>query len=202
MRKRVRWRFSLPAAVWLTLWLYYDHNGDAVYSICAAAFHECGHLLLLFALRDMPQAIRFGVYGIRIERAQTTRLSYRQELAVYAAGPAANLLLAGCLLPFCGTLPRLYRAARVNLLLAGFNLLPFSPLDGGGILYAALCLRMPPDAAAAWQKKIAACGAVPLAAIGLIGLFCGGHGHSSLSSLLSLSLIVVLVAVVLPATSM
>ena len=197
MRKNIRWRFSLPAAVWLTLWLYYDQNGDAVYSICAAAFHECGHLLLLCALRDMPQAICFGVSGMRIDRAQTTRLSYPQELAVYAAGPAANLLLAACLLPFCGKLPRLFRAVRVNLLLAGFNLLPFPALDGGGILYASLCLRMTPDAAAARQKKIAVCGAVPLAAIGLIQFFCG-HGQS----LFSLSLIVVVVAVVLPATSM
>jgi stage IV sporulation protein FB len=199
MRKSVRWRFSLPAAVWLTLWLYYDQNGDAVYSICAAAFHECGHLLLLFALRDMPQALRFGVFGVRIERAQTTRLSYPQELAVYAAGPAANLLLAAGLLPFCGELPRLVRAVRVNLLLAGFNLLPLPPLDGGGILYTALCLRLTPSAAAAWQKKIAACGAIPLAAILFFGLLRGDQ--SSSSSLLVL-VVVVLVAVVLPATSM
>lgn len=198
MRKRIRWRFSLPAAVWLTLWLYYDQNGGAVYSICAAAFHECGHLLLLLALRDMPQAIRFGMFGARIERAQTTRLSYPQELALYAAGPAANLLLAAALLPFCRAKPRLFRAVRVNLLLAGFNLLPFPALDGGGILYAALCLRMTPSAAAAWQKKIAVCGAIPLAAMLILGVICGDQ-----SVLLSLSAIaVVVVAVVLPATSM
>ncbi len=201
MLKRMRWQFSLSAAVWLTLWLYYDQNGDAVYSICAAAFHECGHLLLLCALRDVPQALRFGVFGMRIERAQTTKLSYVQELAVYAAGPAANLLLSLALLPLCPKLPRLLRAVRVNLLLGGFNLLPIPPLDGGGIVHAALCLRLPPERAAAWQKKIAACGAIPLAATGIWSFLCGRSNYSLLVVLVYVVLVVV-VALVLPATSM
>ena len=192
----MRWQFSLAAAVWITFWLYYDHNGDAVYCICAAAFHECGHLLLLFALRDAPQRIVFGLFGVRIERAQTVHLSYIQEIAVYAAGPAANLLLAGILLPFSAKLPRLRRAVRVNLLLAGFNLLPLPPMDGGGILFAALCLRMTPAKAAAWQKKIAACSAVLPAAI---SVWCFACGRRDAYSLL-LSLVFALV-VVLPATS-
>ena len=197
MRKRMRWQFSLCAAVWLTFWLYYDQNGDAVYSICAAAFHECGHLLALCALRDAPQTFHVGVFGMRIERAATTRLSYAQETAVYAAGPAANLLLAGALLPLCGKLPRLRRAVRVNLLLAGFNLLPILPLDGGGILYSALCLRMTPSQAGAWCKKTAAGGAIPLAAVCLWYVL---HGKGSYSVLLSL--IYITVVVVLPSISM
>ena len=197
MLNGTRWRFSLPAAVWLTLWLYYDRNGDAVYSICAAAFHECGHLLLLWALHDTPQIFRFGVFGMRIERDGATRLSYRQELAVCAAGPAANLLLCAALLPFCGKLPRLRSAARINLLLAGFNLLPLPPMDGGGIVYNALCLRMTPAKAAAWQKRIAACGAVPLAAYGIWSFLRGRRNYS-----LVLSLAYVVLVVVLPATSM
>ena len=184
MLKQTRWRFSVAAAVWVTLWLYYDQNGDAVYSICAAVFHECGHLLLLYAMRDAPQNLRFGVFGMRIERAETTRLSYRQELAVYAAGPVANLLLAASVLPFCKRLPRLRRAVRVNLLLAGFNLLPLPPLDGGGIVYTALCLAMTNERAAIWQKRIAACGAVPLTAIGIWNVLHGRRNYSLVLSLL------------------
>jgi len=168
-----------------------------VYSICAAAFHECGHLLLLFALRDVPQTLRFGMFGMRIERRRNTGLSYAQELAVYAAGPAANLLLALSLLPFCKKLPRLLRAVRVNLLLGGFNLLPAQPLDGGGVLFSALCLRLAPEKAANVQKKIAACGVIPLAAI---GIWNWSRGAGNYSLLLSLSYIVLVV--VLPATSM
>lgn len=194
--KRTRRQFSLLAAVWLTLWLYYDPNGDAVYSICAAAFHECGHLLALCALRDAPQTFHVGVFGMRIERAAATRLSYRQDLAVYAAGPAANLLLAAFLLPFCGKLPRLCRAVRVNLLLAGFNLLPLPPLDGGGILYSALCLVTTSARAAVWQKRIAACGAVPLAAFGIWSFLRGRGNYSLVLSLLYVA------SVVLPSISM
>ena len=196
MFDRTRRQYSLLAAVWLTLWLYYDRNGDAVYSICAAAFHECGHLLLLFALHDAPQRMCFGVFGMRIERAGEVRLSYRQELAVYAAGPAANLLLCVSLLPFCGKLPRLRRAVRVNLLLAGFNLLPLPPLDGGGIVHTALCLVTTDDRAALWQKRIAACGAVPLAAFGIRSLVCGRRDYSFVLSLLYIA------SVVLPSISM
>ena len=192
-----RWQFSLPAAVWLTLWLYYDKNGDAVYSICAAAFHECGHLLLLWALHETPPVFRLGVFGMRIERAAATRLSYRQELAVYAAGPASNLLLSAALLPLCAKQPRLQSAVRTNLLLAGFNLLPLPPLDGGGITYTALCLCTTPAKAAAWQKRIAACGAVPLAAYGIWSFLRGRRNYS-----LVLSLAYVVLVVVLPSISM
>lgn len=192
MLKKMRWRFSLTAAVWITFWLYFDHNGDAVYSICGAAFHECGHLLLLFALHDAPQRITFGIFGIALDRARPMRLGYIQELAVYAAGPAANLLLALALLP----LPRLRRAVRVNLLLAGFNLLPIPPLDGSGILYAALCLRTSPVRAAALRKKIAACGVLPLAVIVVWDFW---HGRRNYSLLLS---VVYVLSLFLPSTSM
>ena len=80
-------------------------------------------------------------------------------------------------------LPRLRRAVRINLLLAGFNLLPIPPLDGGGMLYAALCLRTTSANAAAWRKKIAACGAIPLAATGIWNFVRGRRNYSLLLSL-------------------
>ena len=174
MRKPMRWQFSLAAAVYITLWLYYDRSGDAVQSICAAVFHECGHLLALVCLRDTQQKLCFGVYGMRIERAETTRLSYAKELLCAAAGPAANVLLALLLLLWRGGSARARRGVQINLLLAAFNLTPIRPLDGGAILYALLCRRFLPDEAQKISKKAAACTVVPLAAVGIL-LFIRGR---------------------------
>lgn len=185
----MRWHFSVAAAVWIALWLCYDKNGDAMCSICAAVFHECGHLLTLCIFGDSPKLLRFGVFGMRIERQQTTRLSYRQELIASASGPAANGILSVGLLAI-----HLYRPALVSLLLGSFNLLPVRPLDGGEMLYAFLCRRMLPENAAAICKKTAACVLVPLAAVCIWGFT---HGRRDYSFVL-LSLYVL--SVVLPAS--
>ena len=169
MHKRTRWQFSLAAAVWITFWLYYDRSGDAVYSICAAAFHECGHLLALGLLQ-------------RIERAQTTRLSFAAEQIVAAAGPAANLVLAAVLGILSRYRMRLRRAVRVNLLLSAFNMLPIRPLDGGEFLYALLCTRMLPADAQKWCKKAAAVAGIPSAAMAVWNFVHGRQNYSLLVS--------------------
>jgi len=88
----------------------------------------------------------------------------RQEINVAMAGPAVNFLIALLLyiyLDFRHTpiTPEelsvtsgsfVYRLMIINLFIAGFNLLPAFPMDGGRILRAALAMRM--DHATATQK--------------------------------------------------
>ena len=193
MRRNTRLALSLPTAVWLSLWLYYDKTGSAACSICAAVLHECGHFAVLRLLRDPPRRLHVGLFGADMERESTVHLNYRQEILASAAGPAVNILLAGllaCLLPVA---PYLLEAVRVNLSLALFNLLPLRTLDGGQIVYAALCRRYLPETARRIQKIIAAGVSVPLAAIG-IWLWKRGFGSYSLL----LSSLFVVVSVVLP----
>lgn len=190
--RRPRLFFSFPAAVWIALWLYYDRNGSAVCSICAAVFHECGHLLALWMFREMPQTIRIGAFGASIVRGSASRLTYRQEMLCAAAGPAANLLLAFALaVPSVFCVP-MRIGVRVNLYLALFNLLPLRIFDGGQIVFAALCRRRLPQDARKICKTIAVITAIPLTAIGWFTYRAGGGCYALLLSLSSV------VSVILP----
>lgn len=65
------------------------------------------------------------------------RITSRQNGLIAVAGPLTNVALAGLFLPLL-TVPGLVRAGQlgvtINLLLAGFNMLPFGPLDGRKVL--------------------------------------------------------------------
>ena len=103
-----------------------------------------------------------------------------KELAISAAGPIASLALTllglgACALigerPWPPTLlvgPLLARLGWMNALLAGFNLLPALPLDGGRVLRAALSLRM---GRASATRVAATCGRVGGILLILAGLF-------------------------------
>lgn len=119
----------------------YDTSGTAAVSVCAALLHELGHLLCLFWYGETPQALKLGLSGMEIVRAKGQRLSFAQEIAAALAGPLVNLLLFFLLaaLSGWGRDAHMLEAASVNLLLALFNLLPVSALDGGRALYFFLC---------------------------------------------------------------
>ena len=102
-----------------------------------------------------------------------------RELAIAAAGPVASLGLAAAaaaaasvsgagLWPptlFAGTV--LVRLAWLNLLLAGFNLLPALPLDGGRVLRAGLAWRWGRARATRWAAALGRVVAVGLVLFGL-----------------------------------
>lgn len=193
MRKTVGFiKVSLPFAAWITLWLYCDKSGGAVYSLSAAAFHECGHLLALFLLGEKPRRLLVSFFGMRLERAEQTSLSYGREALLYAAGPVANGLLALLFSGLSGRAPALARGVRANVLLCLFNLLPLRPTDGGQILYALLCRCVSPQKAARICKRTAACGAVPLAALSIFACIRYGWNQSLVWSSLYVAFVVVL----------
>jgi Zn-dependent protease len=151
----------------------------ALVFVCVV-LHELGHALM---------ARRFGVETQEIVlypiggMARLTRIpSGFAELAIAAAGPFVNLVLAGiCVaamaalrMPFDMTAATfghslLSRLLFANLLLFLFNLLPAFPMDGGRILRASLTFVFPEERATRIAAAIGQGMAVLLALLAIFG---------------------------------
>jgi len=144
--------------------------------------HELGHALT---------ARRFGVPTSDITLlpiggvARLQRIPDRpgQELLVALAGPAVNVVIVAVLwLAFGVRMPSSSNADQVlhagfwpkilmvNVFLAGFNLLPAFPMDGGRVLRALLAMKLPYAKA---TRLAASVGQMMAIAFGLFGLSQG-----------------------------
>ena len=169
---------SLPFAAAVAFLLFADSTGAAAAGLLAAAVHEGGHLAVMCVFGAPPAAMRFNPFGVDLKRGEN-RLSFGREALVALAGPAANLLLAGGLWLLHN--PAFSMMLTANLILAGFNLLPVEPLDGGQALYAALCMRVSGEAAAKGVQVLSFFVVVPLAALGLLLLFQSRYNFTLLA---------------------
>jgi len=167
------------------------YNSTAVFAtfvvglFASVLLHELAHAAVgaRFRIRTL-EIVMFPIGGLsRMER----RLRPVEEVWVSLAGPFANLVVAfgiflyvastkqpitvqpsDLLQPSGGNLLPLLGFA--NLLLAGFNLVPAFPMDGGRLLRALLTFMRPEDEAtriAAWMGRVVAF------SLGLYGLVQG-----------------------------
>lgn len=100
-------------------------------------FHELAHLAARRAVGIETIDVTLFVFGGVARTAEPTRPV--REAATVLAGPVASTALGTVLWlfssPVAGPAGQLFRAVAVgNLVLAGINLLPFAPLDGGRLL--------------------------------------------------------------------
>jgi len=119
-----------------------------------AAFRADYGLLALAVLGGLAGFL-FAAPGAVVHRGRLTR---RQNGLIALAGPATNLALAAVFVPFVLVGSDLaVRGLTINLLLAGFNMLPVGPLDGRTVL--------------SWSRPVYVAVAVPavvLAALALV----------------------------------
>jgi Zn-dependent protease len=142
--------------------------------------HELGHMLMSrhYSIRTLD-IVMYPIGGVaRMEKTPPPR----QELWIALAGPGVNLLIALAIavaLYLRGTPFRLEnlwtqaddtlleRILAGNLVLAGFNLLPAFPMDGGRVLRSLLALHQPEERA---TRIASATGRMMAIVMGLYGL--------------------------------
>ncbi|MBE6630019.1 MAG: hypothetical protein E7624_04130 [Ruminococcaceae bacterium] len=152
-------------------------------TVIAAAIHECGHLLAAKLLGIRLRLLELDVPGARI-LPQGALPSYRAEVLLAAAGPAASLLLAALLFPFSNLFLRALLASTLSLGL--FNLLPVCGFDGWRVLGGTLTPLLEEARAA---RVLLVC-----SYLSLFALFCFSatlllrHGESVTLTVLSASL--------------
>lgn len=128
---------SLPASAHWTLALL-----TTIFFFGSVILHELGHAIIAIRNRIPVRQVTLFIFGGVAELEQESR-SAGAEFRIAVAGPLVSLALAalfGVLYLLDQHIPYLaapsYWLARINLMLALFNLIPGFPLDGGRILRA------------------------------------------------------------------
>jgi Zn-dependent protease/CBS domain-containing protein len=188
--------FLLPVFIyWTEYAAHHSANGprdlalSAIILACVGA-HECGHILAARRFGMIPKAvILLPLTGVtlfeepRSEKPQPAAFLSQREIRLALVGPLVNLSLAlftfAALIGFgratdllkwpflqAGNLPR--SLVWANLYLAGLNLMPAYPLDGGRILRAVFIRT--PDLAEATRRAVSISNAIAMVLM-VAGLF-------------------------------
>lgn len=134
----------------------------------SVVLHELGHALVARKLGVRISGIELGFFGGAAKMVDMPRTA-NHELAIAAAGPAVSLMLGGAGLGLAAlTHIGLFAwLGYTNLVLAGFNLIPALPMDGGRILRALLTRKLDFVQATDVAVKVARVVAVAFALFGL-----------------------------------
>jgi Zn-dependent protease len=134
--------------------------------------HELGHAVVARRLGVHVSGIELSFFGGAAKMVQMPRTA-NHELAIAAAGPAVSLVLGGLgfALAILFHSPLLAMIGWINIVIAGFNLIPALPMDGGRILRALLTYRMDFVSATDAAVMVARVVAVGFVILGLAGWY-------------------------------
>ena len=157
------------------IFLWFGGAAGVMFALLAfgsVLLHELGHALVARWLGVPIDGIELNFFGGAARMTALPRTA-NHEVAIAAAGPAVSLGLAGLGLGLGAVtgVGLLWQLGFINLIIAGFNLIPALPMDGGRILRALLTRRM--DFVKATDTSVTVARVVAVA-FGVLGL-AGGH---------------------------
>ncbi len=95
--------------------------------VIALTIHEVGHLVAALILRIKFQRIKITLFGFNLN-ANLESIKLSKKIMLFFAGPFLNLVM------FFVLADTEYNSfANANIFLAGVNMIPVVPLDGGNI---------------------------------------------------------------------
>lgn len=141
MKLRIHWLFLL-------FLIYIGYSGqlfEALLFFIIVIIHELGHVFVARSFGWKVTEIEFLPFGGVAKVDWNFKGWPREEKLVAIAGPMNNFIMIGIAMLFfqLGIIERDVTLffVKANLLIAGFNLLPALPLDGGRIYRASLCIE-------------------------------------------------------------
>lgn len=139
-------------------------------AFASVLLHELGHAVVARHYGVDILGIELGFLGGAAKMSGMPRKA-NHEIAIAAAGPAVSLMLAGLGLGLGMAVGSglVVTIGWINLVLAGFNLIPALPMDGGRILRAALTKKYSYVRATEMSVKVARVAAVAFGILGLTG---------------------------------
>lgn len=176
----ITWNLFVYIGVYCLFALFRSGVGSALNTLLAATFiascvllHEIGHALAGNHFGVRPVDIKLNFFGGMASNDPNDWRSLmdrpKQAIVVWLCGPLVNIFLdtvISLIMPLFAGHPTIYGdlawARNVNFILAAFNLLPFYPLDGGGILYSVLRIYMSKAKAIRIASIVSMIGAVGL----------------------------------------
>ena len=139
-------------------------------AFASVLLHELGHALVARQLGVAISGIELSFFGGTAKMAGLPRTA-NHELAIASAGPLVSLALGGAGLGLAAVshIGLFAWLGWTNLVLAGFNLIPALPMDGGRILRALLTRKLDYVRATDITVAIAKGTAVVFGVLGLAG---------------------------------
>ncbi len=172
---RTALRINISFAAVMTLMLILDESGMCAIGLFCCIVHEAGHIICLLVLGEKPASVELSFYGIKLERKEPSILTAAEELAVYIAGPAMNIIFSAVLFPLGARHDGIKTAAVISLCVGVFNLIPCRPLDGGNVVFQVISMFTEGERAEKISSDVSVVILIPMAVAGVIMLFKSGN---------------------------